>query len=166
MQQINWRSTLSLEDGGPLPSNQSSDQSPTDNEFGLKDITPNSIPAVRNLISDIILDIPYYLSHHKAKMIEAVVREANRVYRLWCKNNPGFEKHGRVHLVAHSLGSVMALDILSKQPTQLPRHLDLHRAELNSRYFDFDTKNLFLCGSPAGFFVLLNRGTKSALSDG
>lgn len=105
-----------------------------------------------------MLDIPYYLSHYKSKMIEAVTREANRIYRLWCKNNPGFEHSGRVHLIAHSLGSVMALDILSKQPTALPLERDLSSAEINSQFLDFDTKNLFFCGSPAGFFLLLNKG--------
>lgn len=156
---INWRSTLSFEEGGPPLGGQSEERFSSDNDFSLKDITPSSLPAVRNLITDVMLDIPYYLSRHKPKMIEAVVREANRVYRLWCKNNAGFEKYGRVHLVAHSLGSVMALDILSKQPTQLPRSIDLDSLAVNDKYFDFDTTNLFLCGSPAGFFVLLNRAS-------
>ncbi|KAI9809942.1 MAG: hypothetical protein M1825_000375 [Sarcosagium campestre] len=150
---INWRSTLSFEEGGP----PQDDDDSTKNDYGLKDITPQTIPAIRNLISDVMLDIPYYLSHHKPKMIRAVIREANRVYRLWCKNNPGFERNGQVHLIAHSLGSVMALDILSNQPTQLPQEIHLSGLELNDKYFDFDTKNIFMCGSPAGFFLLLNR---------
>ncbi|KAL8725313.1 MAG: hypothetical protein Q9181_006458 [Wetmoreana brouardii] len=153
---INWRATLKFEEGGPQPNPNQKDKISSKNEYTLKDITADSIPAVRNLISDVMLDIPYYLSHHKPRMIEAVVREANRVYRLWCKNNPGFEEEGRVHLIAHSLGSVMALDILSKQPTQLPK-MDLASGRPRTDTFEFDTKNLFLCGSPAGFFLLLNK---------
>lgn len=103
-----------------------------------------------------MLDIPYYLSHHKRKMIEAVVREANRVFRLWIKHNPGFEDYGRTHLIAHSLGTVMALDILSNQPTRLPSRIDPNSPASNST-FEFDTTNLFFCGSPAGFFMLLNK---------
>lgn len=91
-------------------------------------------------------------------MVEAVIGEANRVYRLWCKNNPDFEKTGRVHLIAHSLGSVMTLDILSKQPTRLPENIDLTSPIINTHRFDFDTKSLFFCGSPVGFFLLLNKG--------
>lgn len=156
--QINWRSTLKLEDGGPEPNPNRNDESSTRNQFNLKDITAESIPAVRNLISDVMLDIPYYLSHHKDKMIAAVVKEANRIYRLWVKNNPGFKDSGRVHLIAHSLGSVMALDILSKQPTRLSKQLDLDGTKSPRDYmFEFDTTNLFFCGSPAGFFLLLNR---------
>jgi DDHD domain len=126
------------------------------NHFTLADITPKSIPAVRNLISDVMLDIPYYLSHHKETMVKSVVTEANRVYRLWCKNNPGFERHGRVHLIAHSLGSVIAMDILSKQPTHLPAPLNLDKP-MDEAIFEFNTTNLFCVGSPSGFFLLLNR---------
>ncbi|KAI4122440.1 MAG: hypothetical protein LQ338_005817 [Usnochroma carphineum] len=153
---INWRANLKFEEGGPRPNPNQKDGGSKKNEYTLKDITADSIPAVRNLISDVMLDIPYYLSHHKPRMIEAVVREANRVYRLWCKNNPGFEENGRVHLIAHSLGSVMALDILSNQPTQLPK-LDLTSSRPRNDIFEFDTKSLFFCGSPAGFFLLLNK---------
>ena len=152
---VNWRTTLSLDDP-VLESTDSED--PFANNYSLSDITPQTLPAVRSLISDVMLDIPYYLSHHKPKMIKAVVKEANRIYRLWCKNNIGFQEHGRVHLLAHSLGSVMALDILSQQPTYVP-HFDLPNTPLHSDIFEFDTRNLFLCGSPVGFFLLLNKGT-------
>lgn len=151
---VNWRSTLSLEDAS-LDSPTGEDSFA--NRFSLNDITPETIPAVRSLISDVMLDIPYYLSHHKPKMIQAVAKEANRVYRLWCKNNPGFQQHGRVHLIAHSLGSAMALDILSHQPTKIP-DFDFPKTALHRDIFEFDTKNLFTCGSPIGFFLFLNKG--------
>lgn len=151
---VNWRHTLSLEDGGPMGED---DMAPMDS-FSLKDIEPGTIPAVRGLISDVMFDIPFYMSHHKPKMIQALVAEANRVYRLWCRNNPGFAQNGRVHLIAHSLGSVMAVEILSKQP-DTPGPLDLDRSMPESSYFEFDTTNLFLLGSPAGFFLLLERGS-------
>lgn len=157
--QINWRSTLTFDDGQSLASGVEKSEGSGSSQYTLKDITPETIPAVRNLISDVMLDIPYYLSHHKPKMIQAVIKEANRVYHLWCRNNAGFEKTGKVHLIAHSLGSVMALDILSKQPTKLPQQPDLRGKRVRDNMFEFDTKNLFLCGSPAGFFLLLNKGT-------
>lgn len=150
---VNWRSTLSLGD----PSLETPGTEDPDNVFSLDDITPETLPAVRSLVSDVMLDIPYYLSHHKPKMVRAVVREANRIYRLWCKNNAGFQENGRVHLVAHSLGSVMAVDILSQQPTNVP-HFDLSSTPLHADIFEFDTRHLFLCGSPVGFFLLLNKG--------
>lgn len=153
---VNWRHTLSLEDGGPMSEEERA--SAGAEGFGLKDIEPDTIPAVRSLISDVMFDIPFYMSHHKPKMIQALVGEANRVYRLWCRNNPEFAQRGRVHLIAHSLGSVMALEILSKQP-DVPPPLDLAKAAPETRFFEFDTTNLFLLGSPAGFFLLLERGS-------
>lgn len=108
-----------------------------------------------------MLDVPYYLSQeHHPKMIAACIREANRIYRLWCANNPGFAQWGRVHILAHSLGSVMACDILSHQPTYVdPAWADPKKPEedLPTQHFLFDTRNLFLCGSPAGFFLLLKK---------
>ncbi|KAK8929909.1 putative phospholipase [Metarhizium anisopliae] len=152
---LNWRMGLSFEDGGP--GNHQTSEQQTNESFGLKDIEPNTIPAIRSMISDVMFDIPFYMSHHKSKMVNALVFEANRVYRLWCRNNPGFADRGRVHLIAHSLGSVMAVDILSRQPTEVPR-LDLERVEPETQFFEFDTTNLFLLGSPAGFFLLLEHG--------
>ncbi|PFH56464.1 hypothetical protein XA68_16472 [Ophiocordyceps unilateralis] len=151
---LNWRMGLSFEDGGPLQEGVTEHVSES---FSLKDIEPDTIPAVRSMMSDVMFDIPFYMSHHKSKMITALISEANRVYRLWCRNNPGFAGNGRVHLIAHSLGSVMALEILSHQPTAIPK-LDLTR-EPSSQHFEFDTKNLFLLGSPAAFFLLLERKT-------
>ncbi|KAK1236805.1 hypothetical protein MKX07_005924 [Trichoderma sp. CBMAI-0711] len=154
---LNWRIGLSFEDGGALQTGMGANNSGAAQPFTLKDIEPNTIPAIRSMISDVMFDIPFYMSHHKGKMIAALVAEANRVYRLWCKNNPGFAENGRVHLVAHSLGSVMAVEVLSRQPTIAPP-LDLSRPEPETNFFEFDTRNLFLMGSPTGFFLLLERG--------
>ena len=151
---VNWRAKLKLEDENSILSpDKDEDGAP---RYTLEDVTGPTIPAIRELINDVMLDIPYYLSQWKPQMLEAVINEANRVYRLWCTHNTGFEKTGRVHLVAHSLGSVMALDILSTQPTHLPETPHLGMAG-HRRLFDFDTKNIFFCGSPVGFFLHLQR---------
>lgn len=148
---VNWRSTLSFEDGGYREGLGDS----SDNQYTLKDITPESLPGIRSMISDVMLDIPYYLSHHQPRMISAVITEANRIHDLWCMNNPDFGRYGRVHLLAHSLGSVMALDILSKQPTRIRPTTPKEFSE--PTHFSFNTTNLYQCGSPAGFFLLLQK---------
>ena len=148
---INWRLTVKFDE-----ESKSTDANEDNTKYKLADITPDTLPAVRSIISDVMLDIPYYLSHHKDKMTAAVIREANRVYRLWCRNNPGFQQHGRIHIVAHSLGSVMAMEILSNQPTRVPTDVKLDESSPSEKMFEFDTTNLFCCGSPAGFFLLLN----------
>lgn len=58
--------------------------------------------------------------------------------------------------MAHSLGSVMTLDILSKQPTRVPRSIDLKSSQVRGDRFEFDTHNLFFLGSPAGLFLFIN----------
>ncbi|RYP57120.1 hypothetical protein DL769_009670 [Monosporascus sp. CRB-8-3] len=151
---VNWRQNLSFEEGGPMKEEDKDTYNPQG--FSLRDIEPKTIPAVRSMISDVMFDIPFYMSRHKPKMVAAVVGEANRVYRLWCQNNPGFSKRGRVHVIGHSLGSVMSLEVLSRQPTLVPP-LQLEKP-MQLEHFEFDTKNLFLLGSPAAFFLLLERG--------
>ncbi|KAI0441475.1 DDHD domain-containing protein [Xylaria telfairii] len=151
---INWRQDLSFEDGGPMKEEDKANH-PVE-AFGLKDIEPKTIPAVRSMISDVMFDVPFYMSQHKPKMVASLVKEANRVYRLWCRNNPGFSERGRVHLIAHSLGTVMSVDVLSRQPTSVPS-LQIAKP-LDTQLFEFDTKNLFLLGSPVAFFLLLERG--------
>lgn len=55
----------------------------------------------------------------------------------------------------------MAVDILSKQPTRVPDHLsDPTRIDLDAEnvgHLLFNTHNLTLAGSPAGFFLLLRK---------
>ena len=101
---VNWRAIVELDEG----KEEVLSGSETSKEPTLADITAPTIPGIREVINDVMLDIPYYMSHHKPAMIEATIKEANRVYLLWCKNNAGFQENGRVHILAHSLGRVMA----------------------------------------------------------
>lgn len=153
---VNWRHRVSLEVDA---TGTVEVEDPAANKYTLKDITPDTLPSVRGIVSDVMLDIPYYLSPmHNPKMTSACIQEANRIYRLWCSNNPGFAEYGRVHLIAHSLGSVMAIDILSQQPTNVnPEFSDpsFPEVDLPKDQFMFNTTNLFVCGSPVGLFLLM-----------
>lgn len=154
---MNWRHRVSLATDESAEIVDAEDT--TANTYTLKDITPDTLPSVRGIVSDVMLDIPYYLSPmHNPKMVAACIQEANRIYRLWCVNNPGFSEYGRVHLIAHSLGSVMAIDILSQQPTYIdPQFNDatLSEEELPQDQFIFNTTDLFVCGSPVALFLLM-----------
>ncbi|KAF2746496.1 hypothetical protein M011DRAFT_468599 [Sporormia fimetaria CBS 119925] len=156
---VNWRQRVRLEDAG----GEAEEDDVLSSAYTLKDITPDTLPAVRGIVSDVMLDIPYYLSPtHNQRMVTACIKEANRIYRLWCLNNPHFATHGRVHLIAHSLGSVMAIDILSQQPTLVPAHIpdpSTPESSLPTDHFIFNTTSLFVCGSPVGFFLLLKKAT-------
>ncbi|KAK9366223.1 DDHD domain-containing protein [Lipomyces kononenkoae] len=156
---INWRRKIDFDYHEASSSGQSdeSTQIPIHQPFALSDITPNTIPTVRNIISDVLLDIPYYLSKHRSRILHAVTAEANRIYRLWMQNNPGWQ--GKISIIGHSLGSVIAVDILSRQPTVPPPlgSQNEHLSEEDELVLEFPVRNLFLAGSPVGFFLLLNR---------
>ncbi|KDN42398.1 hypothetical protein K437DRAFT_237777 [Tilletiaria anomala UBC 951] len=134
-----------------------------DNFFTLMDVSNNvSIPVVRNVISKVLLDVPFYLSSHRKSMIQAVKRELNRVYRLFVQRNPAFEcEGGRVSLICHSLGSALGSAILSEQPTHVKLLSELSKEELEqneNRHLLFNVKHCFFIGSPVGFFLYLDGG--------
>lgn len=150
---ICWRREISFDDGEPMDGN--------DNKYTLSDISNEaSIPVVRNVISKVILDVPYYLSRHQQTMIDAVKHELNRIYRLFTRRNPDFERRGgRVSLICHSLGSSIAADILSNQPTMVPPLREQGAGFLEkSAPLCFNVKHLFFVGSPNGFFFHLRGG--------
>ncbi|GAC98815.1 hypothetical protein PHSY_006410 [Pseudozyma hubeiensis SY62] len=148
------------------------DDEPEDNDnfYTLDDITNSAaIPVIRNIITKVVLDVPFYLSRHRKKMIDSVISELNRTYRLFCRRNPDFEKNGgRVSLIGHSLGSALAADILSAQPSVVPPLLEVeqsdHEALRRNDRLHFNVKNLFFIGSPVAFFFHLDGGQLIARS--
>ncbi|KAK4055033.1 hypothetical protein OIO90_003374 [Microbotryomycetes sp. JL221] len=152
-----WRADLEFDD-------ESDDEDDEDehlhNRFSIEDVEiKGSIPFLRTIARDLVLDVPLYQSHHKSKMTKAVVKEANRIYRLFCARNPGFATNGRVSIIAHSLGSALTADILSSQPTFVKPLKEMTRDErFSETEFVFDTKTLILVGSPLAFFLHLGRG--------
>jgi len=110
----------------------------------LDDITVEGVPAVRSLITDLALDILLYQSAYRSHIAKIVLKEANRVYNLFVKRNPGW--NGRVSMVGHSLGSAILFDILCRQGI---------RDRQVGRGLDFYCENFFAYGSPIGLYVLL-----------
>ena len=158
---ICWRRFMEFDDDKPESN---------DNFYTLEDITNSAaIPMVRNVITKVVLDVPFYLSRHRKKMIDSVISELNRTYRLFCRRNPDFEKRGgRVSLIGHSLGSALAADILSAQPSKVPSLSEVEESDRDAlRRNDclhFNVKNLFFIGSPVAFFFHLDGGQLIARS--
>lgn len=126
----------------------------------LDDITVEGVPAVRNLITDLALDILLYQSDVYKKHISGIVlSECNRIYRLFKERNPDFR--GKVSMIGHSLGSAIMFDILCKQdnkPIQAhPRHEQKHHMAL-----DFEVNDFYALGSPIGLFQMLKGQTIAA----
>ena len=123
----------------------------------LHDITVQGVPAMRNLITDLALDILLYQSvAYKGHIASIVAEECNRIYELFKKRNPDFD--GRVSIVGHSLGSAIVFDILcnqeGKELNDYPPELkSVRRGSLN---LNFEVEDFYALGSPIGLFEMLN----------
>ncbi|KAJ9605289.1 hypothetical protein H2200_009946 [Cladophialophora chaetospira] len=130
----------------------------------LQDITVEGVPAVRNLITDLALDVLLYQSAYREHIASIVQKEANRVYHLF-KERTGFK--GKVSFCGHSLGSAICFDILCRQEEEVKtrprrvssktsRELSIPQQDLK---LDFDVENFFALGSPVGLFQMLKGRT-------
>lgn len=121
----------------------------------------------RSLISDLALDVLLYQSGYREQIVEIVLKESNRIYKLFLERNPEF--NGKVHVMGHSLGSAIMFDILCRQKEK-PRHAELTRNPLRfwpsqevpeppkdprELSFDFDVEDFYCLGSPVGLFQML-----------
>lgn len=133
----------------------------------LADITVDGVPAVRNLITDLAMDVLLYQSAYREHIAGIVQRECNRVYNLFKERNPEFS--GRVSLCGHSLGSAILFDILCRQKdsegspfgnlSKTGTDVDRERGNLQ---LDFSCENFFALGSPIALFQMLKGRTIAA----
>ncbi|CAB4413414.1 unnamed protein product [Rhizophagus irregularis] len=139
----------------------------------LDEITLEGVPTLRMLISDVLMDVLLYMTpRYREMMINTVTKEMNRVYKLFIEKNPKFiENRGKVSLYGHSLGSVLAFDVLCHQPPIIPSvpsgifeekgSADMDKLHQHTVKLDFEVTNFFAAGSPVGLFLLL-KGLKVA----
>ncbi|KAJ5218299.1 uncharacterized protein N7498_000398 [Penicillium cinerascens] len=132
----------------------------------LADITLDSVPAVRNLISDLAMDVLLYQSGYCEHISSIVKQECNRILQLYKKRNPSFQ--GTVSLYGHSLGSAILFDILCHQPAEPDPTQGESPRPRNLRMFQTsETQAEMLKGKTiAGYSPLRARNRDSALEDG
>ncbi|UQC75779.1 DDHD domain-containing protein [Colletotrichum lupini] len=142
----------------------------------LEDITIEGVAFARSLISDLALDVLLYQSAYREQISEIVLKESNRIFKLFMERNPEFK--GKVHVVGHSLGSAIMFDILCRQKEkqktlETPRNplrfwpaqekMEAHRdREANELRFEFDVEDFYCLGSPVGLFQMLKGRTIAA----
>lgn len=137
-----------------------------DHEYpNLEDITVEGVPAVRNFLTDLALDILLYQSPaYKGHISRIVVNELNRTYRLFKERNPSFK--GKVSLVGHSLGSAIMFDILCLQKdtrSTSSQSSNKHRRHTEEGLkLDFEVEDFYALGSPIGLFQMLKGRTIAA----
>ncbi|KAI9035020.1 phosphatidic acid-preferring phospholipase A1 [Aspergillus affinis] len=140
------------------------DSSEDDSFPSLADITLESVPAVRNLISDLAMDVLLYQSAYREHISKIVSQESNRILKLFKERNPSFS--GSVSLCGHSLGSAILFDILCReQPAREPEQkIPVERAnasttKLRNQQLHFECEELFCLGSPIALFQMLKGKT-------
>ncbi|KAF1937959.1 DDHD-domain-containing protein [Clathrospora elynae] len=131
----------------------------------LEDITVDGVPAVRNFLTDLALDILLYQSPaYKGHISRIVVNELNTTYRLFKERNPSFK--GKVSLVGHSLGSAIMFDILCIQKDSKsrpgPQTSKQRRSTEEGLKLDFEVEDFYALGSPIGLFQMLKGRTIAA----
>ncbi|KPI45702.1 putative phospholipase, mitochondrial [Cyphellophora attinorum] len=138
---------------------------PFDEEYpSLQDITVDGVPAVRNLLTDLAMDILLYQSAYREHIASIVKQECNRVVALF-KKRTGF--NGRVSLCGHSLGSAVYFDLLCRQDDAVktrPRRVSSRTSkgptlEVPDLKFDFPVHEFFALGSPIALFQMLKGRT-------
>lgn len=130
----------------------------------LDDISVEGVPAVRNLITDLALDILLYQSPaYKNHISRIVLEECNRIYKLFKERNPSFK--GKVSMVGHSLGSAIMFDILCLQEKQQLQQRGSSKPARKGEHpmkLDFEVEDFYALGSPIGLFQMLKGRTISA----
>jgi hypothetical protein len=168
---IQWRDKVSL--NAPAPSETSDDEDEEENSphVILEHLVLDGIPAVRRVVSDVVMDVMLYMTpKFRQEVITYVSTEMNRIYKLYVKNNPNFT--GRVSFYGHSLGSVICYDIASlqssksfKKQTPIPEISSVQNLmkpesqAVISEKLEFKIDHLFTVGSPVAMFLLLGGKT-------
>lgn len=102
----------------------------------LNGVTLSTIPALRAIANDVILDVLLYLTpNYCFDVLESVTGQIIAVYGVFTKTFPNFEASGgKASLVGHSLGSVICWDLLSllKDSKDKARKQDGHGAHLTT----------------------------------
>ncbi|KAL0091653.1 DDHD domain-containing protein [Phycomyces blakesleeanus] len=143
----------------------------------LDELTLDGVPNIRNIVSDVLMDIPLYMTpRYREQMTQTIAKEINRVYKLFVQRNPDFLDGGRVSIYGHSLGSLLAFDMLTMQPmsvqetnsaslkpTESAAVVDKKKVQLK-----FPVQNFFAVGSPLAVILLLRGfkiGSRKSLSN-
>jgi hypothetical protein len=119
----------------------------------LDDISLEGVPAIRNIVTDLGLDVLFYQSPiYKPYVSKIILEECNRTYALFKQRNPSFK--GKVSLLGHSLGSAVLFDILCIQRSD-PVWTALTRQFDDKMQLDFPVEDFYSFGSPIGLYQML-----------
>lgn len=114
---VEWHEAFSILSRRRTPSASVPDIDVSEDHVMLKDISLPTIPNMREFANDTLMDVLYFMSpEHHDIIIEIVAHEMNVVVDKFRKLT-GFSGH--ISIIGHSLGSIIAWDILANQQPSL-----------------------------------------------
>lgn len=120
-------------------------------------ICPEGALGIREFNKHTLMDVLYYMSPGFGQIIiDSVSKQLNSKYKIFLAEHPGWD--GKVSIFAHSLGSVIAYDLLTNKAGERAKNGVLF-PEIN-----FPVENLIVAGSPIPIMTL-SRGDLS-IQDG
>ncbi|CAM9438691.1 unnamed protein product [Discosporangium mesarthrocarpum] len=121
-------------------------------------VTIPTISSMRDIANEVCMDVMYYMTPRLRKVVlETVANKMNRMFTTFFEHNPDF--NGQVMVVGHSLGSIIAFDVLKGQPDgKLLLYPDEPPVEIP--ILKFKPCAFVGCGSPVAVFLTLRFGDK------
>eukprot|EP00658_Telonema_sp_P-2_P027193 TRINITY_DN21049_c0_g1_i2.p1 TRINITY_DN21049_c0_g1~~TRINITY_DN21049_c0_g1_i2.p1 ORF type:complete len:859 (-),score=194.39 TRINITY_DN21049_c0_g1_i2:32-2500(-) len=117
-------------------------------------IAPQSVLSARALIRNNLMDVLFFMSgKHGQLILENVCQQLNQKYQTLIQRHPGYD--GKVSILGHSLGSVIAYMLLSGM--EAPGNAEPPK-------LDFEVDHFFACGSPIALFLLALHGQGTDMS--
>ena len=166
---IEWHEAFSIQSTRrPLAEPVSSRSNKRSSKVSVDDISLRTIPTLRSFANDTLMDILYFMSpaHHDI-ITDIVSVELNFIVKRFRKLT-GFK--GDISIIGHSIGSVIAWDILDhQQKAGLPARSSmgqedcmLTKADDSYRYpqLNFKVDSVYLLGSPIPVFLMIRNQEK------
>jgi len=107
--------------------------------------TLGTIPRLRAIANDVIFDVLMYLTPEFCEeVLNCVIDQINECYDSFQSIYPNFSKEGSASLVGHSLGSVIAWDILSLMGDRLEQKVPMTGSASDPIVIDDEVKGFKL----------------------
>lgn len=119
----------------------------------IMDINPQQLFGSRNLAADAALDFVLYMEpRNRRNILTAAAAEMRTMYAKFCANNPEFAENPKVSIIGHSLGSVLAYELVNPNRSKIRQRI-FHR----HHKLPFPVHSLFTLGSPLGVLELIHQ---------
>lgn len=172
---VEWHESFSIQSTRRLLTQSPTSSNNVRSSTSINDISLRTIPTLRQFANDTLMDVLYFMSpiHHDI-IIDIVVNEMNFVVERFRKLT-GFQ--GSISVVGHSLGSIIAWDILDHQmkdhtainwiqpESTTPEEEEQQQEDSAYPQLAFEVDNAFMLGSPIPVFLMIRNQQKPLAVD-